>query len=148
MSLDSRSSGEEVRRLSDGPCFDARLFGLAEAAERLPETGLVKPTFVQLPATVVPAAPPPTTIEISARDGSRMVSGSWAGLWLHRYIGNWGVAPILLCTGSLKKYTKSLNFLKLNLFQDRLIYCWNVVYDMALFVILQIPINCLLQASS
>lgn len=38
--------------------------------------GLVKPTFVQLPATLEPSPgvprAPGTTIEISARDGSRM----------------------------------------------------------------------------
>jgi hypothetical protein len=45
----------------------------------VPETGLVKPTFVELPATLAPAAPPPTTIEISARDGSRMVIQLEAG---------------------------------------------------------------------
>ena len=52
---------------------------LRKRAEMVPETGLVKPTFVQLPATVVPAAPPPTTIEISARDGSRMLIHLEAG---------------------------------------------------------------------
>jgi len=46
---------------------------LRKRAEMVPESGLVKPTFVQLPATVVPTTPPPTTIEISARDGSRML---------------------------------------------------------------------------
>jgi len=45
----------------------------------VPETGLVKPTFVELPATLAPAAPPPTTIEISARDGSRMLIHLEAG---------------------------------------------------------------------
>lgn len=52
---------------------------LRKRAEKLPETGLVKPTFFRLPATVVPTAPPPTTIEISARDGSRMLIHLEAG---------------------------------------------------------------------
>jgi hypothetical protein len=47
--------------------------------ERSPEAGLVKPTFVQLPATVAPAAAPTTTIEISARDGARMLIHLEAG---------------------------------------------------------------------
>ena len=41
----------------------------------VPETGLVKPTFVQLPATLAPQELPPAPgamIEISAPDGSRM----------------------------------------------------------------------------
>jgi hypothetical protein len=46
---------------------------LRKRVEKPPETGLVKPTFVQLPVTMAPAAPPPTTIEISARDGARML---------------------------------------------------------------------------
>ncbi len=52
---------------------------LRKRTEHAPETGLVKPTFVQLPATLAPAAPPPTTIEISARDGSRMLIHLEAG---------------------------------------------------------------------
>jgi hypothetical protein len=51
---------------------------LRKRTEKAPESGLVKPTFVQLPATLAPA-PPPTTIEISARDGSRMVIHLEAG---------------------------------------------------------------------
>lgn len=47
---------------------------LRKRAEKRPsKAGLVKPTFVQLPATLVPEpSPAGTTIEISARDGSRM----------------------------------------------------------------------------
>jgi len=42
-------------------------------AGKLPETGLVKPTFVQLPATLASDSQPAgTTIEIFARDGARM----------------------------------------------------------------------------
>ena len=41
--------------------------------------GLVKPTFLQLPATVTAVATPATTIEISARDGSRMLIHLEAG---------------------------------------------------------------------
>jgi len=52
---------------------------LRKRAEMIPEAGLVKPTFVQLPATVVQPTPPPTTIEISARDGARMVIHLEAG---------------------------------------------------------------------
>lgn len=47
---------------------------LRKRTEKLPEAGLVKPTFVQLPATVAPEravnSAPGATIEISARDGS------------------------------------------------------------------------------
>jgi len=49
---------------------------LRKRVEKHPETGLVKPTFLQLPATM---APPPTTIEISARDGARMLIHLEAG---------------------------------------------------------------------
>ena len=52
---------------------------LRKRVERPPEAGLVKPTFVQLPATIAPAAAPSTTIEISARDGSRMTIHLEAG---------------------------------------------------------------------
>ena len=52
---------------------------LRKRVERPPETGLVKPTFVQLPATVAPAAASSTTIEISARDGARMLIHLEAG---------------------------------------------------------------------
>jgi len=52
---------------------------LRKRVERPSEAGLVKPTFIQLPATVSPAAEPATTIEISARDGSRMVIHLEAG---------------------------------------------------------------------
>ena len=52
---------------------------LRKRVERPPEAGLVKPTFVQLPATVAPAAAPSTTIEISARDGARMLIHLEAG---------------------------------------------------------------------
>ena len=47
---------------------------LRKRTEKLPEAGLVKPTFVQLPATVAPEravnSAPGATIEISTRDGS------------------------------------------------------------------------------
>jgi hypothetical protein len=52
---------------------------LRKRVEKHPESGLVKPTFVQLPAALAAAAPPPTTIEISARDGARMVIHLEAG---------------------------------------------------------------------
>ncbi len=39
----------------------------------------MKPAFIQLPATMAPAAPPPTIIEISARDGARMLIHLEAG---------------------------------------------------------------------
>ena len=52
---------------------------LRRRGERPAEAGLVKPTFVQLPATVAPAAAPSTTIEISARDGARMTIHLEAG---------------------------------------------------------------------
>jgi len=52
---------------------------LRKRVERPSRAGLVKPTFVQLPATVVPAAVPAATIEISARDGSRMLIHLEAG---------------------------------------------------------------------
>jgi hypothetical protein len=62
-----------------GVCRIARAVGLDYTAlrkrtEQAPATGLVKPTFVQLPATIAPAEMPvaPTTIEITARDGARM----------------------------------------------------------------------------
>jgi len=49
---------------------------LRKRTEKTPEAGLVKPTFVQLPAILAPenvaSACPGATIEISARDGSRM----------------------------------------------------------------------------
>jgi hypothetical protein len=46
---------------------------LRKRTEKAPEAGLVKPTFVQLPATLASENPPaPTTIEITARDGARM----------------------------------------------------------------------------
>jgi len=47
---------------------------LRKRTEKVPETGLVKPTFVQLPATVAPEravnSAPGATIEISAPNGS------------------------------------------------------------------------------
>ena len=44
---------------------------LRKRTEKLPEAGLVKPTFVQLPATVAPErAAPGATIEISAPNGA------------------------------------------------------------------------------
>ncbi len=50
---------------------------LRKRTEKAPGSGLVKPTFVQLPATLVsenmPSTNPGATIEISARDGSRML---------------------------------------------------------------------------
>ena len=56
---------------------------LRKRTEKLPEAGLVKPTFVQLPATLasenVPSVSPGATIEISARDGSRMLIHLEAG---------------------------------------------------------------------
>ena len=52
---------------------------LRKRVERPPQAGLVKPTFVQLPATVAPAVTPAATIEISARDGSRMLIHLEAG---------------------------------------------------------------------
>ncbi len=52
---------------------------LRKRVERPAEAGLVKPTFVQLPATVAPAATPAATIEISARDGVRMLIHLEAG---------------------------------------------------------------------
>jgi len=62
-----------------GVCRIARAVGLDYTAlrkrtEQIPATGLVKPTFVQLPATIAPIENPvvPTTIEITARDGARM----------------------------------------------------------------------------
>jgi hypothetical protein len=49
---------------------------LRKRTEKTPAAGLVKPTFVQLPAALAPENVPSTnlgaTIEISARDGSRM----------------------------------------------------------------------------
>lgn len=47
---------------------------LRKRTEQAPSAGLVRPTFVQLPATLTPVASPvaPTTIEITARDGARM----------------------------------------------------------------------------
>ncbi|MGA2080303.1 MAG: hypothetical protein ABSH53_06795 [Holophaga sp.] len=68
-----------------GVCRIARALSIDYSAlrnrtENAPQTGLVKPTFVQLPATLPPAAAqPPTTIEISARDGSRMLIHLEAG---------------------------------------------------------------------
>ena len=62
-----------------GVCRIARAVGLdytslRKRTEQAPATGLVKPTFVQLPATIALAETPvaPTTIEITARDGARM----------------------------------------------------------------------------
>jgi len=62
-----------------GICRIARAVGLDYSAlrkrtEQVPATSLVKPTFVQLPATIAPIETPvaPTTIEITARDGARM----------------------------------------------------------------------------
>ena len=62
-----------------GVCRIARAVGLDYTAlrkrtEQAPATGLVKPTFVQLPATLAIAenAVAPTTIEITSRDGARM----------------------------------------------------------------------------
>jgi hypothetical protein len=64
-----------------GVCRVARALTIDYAALRRrteadEEHGVVRPTFVQLPATQepLPAAPhaPGTTLEISARDGSRM----------------------------------------------------------------------------
>ena len=53
---------------------------LRKRVERPPEAGLVKPTFVQLPAAMAPAAAPSgTTIEISAGDGVRMLIHLEAG---------------------------------------------------------------------
>jgi hypothetical protein len=52
---------------------------LRKRVERPPQAGLVKPTFVQLPATVAQTATPAATIEISARDGSRMLIHLEAG---------------------------------------------------------------------
>ena len=52
---------------------------LRKRVERPPRAELVKPTFVQLPATVAPAVTPAATIEISARDGSRMLIHLEAG---------------------------------------------------------------------
>ena len=52
---------------------------LRKRVEQPPQAGLVKPTFVQLPATVAPAVTPAATIEISARDGSRMLIHLEAG---------------------------------------------------------------------
>jgi len=62
-----------------GVCRIARAVGLDYTAlrkrtEQSPAAGLVKPTFVQLPATLTRTENPvaPTTIEITARDGARM----------------------------------------------------------------------------
>ena len=62
-----------------GVCRIARAVGLDYTAlrkrmERVPSAGLVKPSFIQLPATIAPIESPvaPTTIEITARDGARM----------------------------------------------------------------------------
>lgn len=71
-----------------GVCRIARALALdytslRRRTEKSPVTGLVKPTFVQLPATLasenVPSASPGATIEISARDGSRMLIHLEAG---------------------------------------------------------------------
>jgi len=67
-----------------GICLIARALpvdytALRKRVERPSGAGLVKPTFVQLPATMAPAAVPSTTIEISARDGSRMLIHLEAG---------------------------------------------------------------------
>jgi hypothetical protein len=47
---------------------------LRKRTEKAPAAGLVKPTFVLLPATLAPAESPvaPTTIEITSREGARM----------------------------------------------------------------------------
>lgn len=65
-----------------GPCQVARAVGLdykalrSRVAKAPEKPGLVKPTFVQLPAVPIPQAKatpaPVTTIEISSPDGSRM----------------------------------------------------------------------------
>jgi len=52
---------------------------LRKRVELPADGGLVKPTFLQLPATVTAVATPATTIEISARDGSRMLIHLEAG---------------------------------------------------------------------
>jgi len=54
---------------------------LLKRVERPVEGGLVKPTFLQLPATAAMATPRPSasTIEISTRDGSRMLIHLEAG---------------------------------------------------------------------
>jgi len=76
--------------LWDGAVVLARKFGvcriaraltldytsLRKRAEKVPEGGLVKPTFVHLPMTVAPemapSAAPGATIEISTPDGARL----------------------------------------------------------------------------
>lgn len=64
-----------------GACKIARAVGLdykslqLRVAKAMDKPGLVKPTFVQLPATLAPQELPPAPgamIEISAPDGSRM----------------------------------------------------------------------------
>jgi hypothetical protein len=52
---------------------------LRKRLQRPPEGGLVGPTFVQLPATMTAVAASATTIEISARDGARMLIHLEAG---------------------------------------------------------------------
>ena len=52
---------------------------LRKRVERPVGGGLVKPTFLQLPSTMAAVAAPATTIEISARDGSRMLIHLEAG---------------------------------------------------------------------
>ena len=52
---------------------------LRKRVERPVGGGLVKPTFLQLPATMEAVAASATTIEISARDGSRMLIHLEAG---------------------------------------------------------------------
>ena len=77
-------SGAVALAKAFGVCRIARALpldytSLRKQVEKHPETGLVKPTFIELPATQAPGAPPPTTIEISARDGARMVIHLEAG---------------------------------------------------------------------
>lgn len=72
--------GQAVALAKDfGVCRIARAVtldytALRKRTEQTPAAGLVKPTFVQLPATLNPVETPvaPTTIEITARDGARM----------------------------------------------------------------------------
>ncbi len=52
---------------------------LRKRVERREGGGLVKPTFLELPATLTAVAATATTIEISARDGSRMLIHLEAG---------------------------------------------------------------------
>ena len=52
---------------------------LRKRVEARKEGGLMKPTFMELPATLTAVAAAATTIEISARDGSRMLIHLEAG---------------------------------------------------------------------